>query len=232
MNNLTNNSGDKKPKRDPEQRVAHMNSLFDRYVVPLVLFTLLVFVIFGVVVPAAKGCSSRSDNQSTGYSSGEFYVRRSALLDDIEGNREYFESCGYLVMNDDNGGTVAYRKTDAGNEIIDNVTDGNGSGYSAILGRNDYGESIEKNNVTIMLYSSNAILVMSEEKDGVHSAVFHDEKFSVVDSHPQSVSGGDTSASDTADQEAILELVGSERLLKLLDDYKQSLTDVIKLSHK
>ena len=208
-----------KQKRDPDERVAHMNEIFDKYIVPMLLFTLAVVLIFGVAVPLVRSCSDKSgsgreDGGQRDYSSAEFYIRRSLLLDGVASDTDIFENAGCMVLDDGNGGKTLYAKLDDSCEIFENVTDPNGNRYSAVTAADSYGESTDRKNLTLMIYSSTLFLAIAEEEDGTYSALFDNESFI----YPAS----DTDAHD------LLYKVSPAQWSRMLEEYKQWLTPLLR----
>ena len=122
----------RKNKRDPEERVTHMNEVFDKYVIPLLGFTLAVFIVFGLIAPAVRSCSAKTkpaEQSGREYSSAEFYIRRSLLLDRLVSESDVFESGGYTLLDSDDGRKIAYKKLDSGDEVLENAADTSGGVY-------------------------------------------------------------------------------------------------------
>lgn len=199
-----------KEKRDPQERVEHMNSIFDRLVLPMILFTLAVFIIFGVI-PKLGGCGGKEEPAAETETASSPYDLRKALLDDIAGNQAVFEAAGYTVTEVD-GETVAYRKLDSGVEIFDNLKDSNGYPFSLI----SYSDEAAGTETDIMLYSEAIFLVVVKSGENQASAIFGDDSFSCPPS------GGD------ADMQEVLGLVSAETLSGMVSEYLASVESVVK----
>lgn len=215
MNKDTNNE---KKKRDPDERVSHMNEIFDKYVLPLLGFTLAVFIVFGVIAPAVRSCGEKGQESAEPagreYSSAEFYIRRSLLLDKLASNTDLFESGGYLLLDREQGGYIAYKQLEGGDEILENVVDPNGNIYSAVMSRDGYGKDKDKSNLTLMIYSGTLFLAIAEEEDGTYSALFKNESFSF-----------ETSDSDCR---KLAEKVPASEWSRMLKEYRENLTPLLR----
>ncbi len=216
MNNPNNNPNNEKTKASPEERVDKMNGIFDRLILPMILFTLAVFVIFGLI-PKLGSCSCSPEPDvteqpaQTDSTQTDFYALRAVLLDDIEEYRALFEAAGYTVMQtDESSMPLAYRQLDSGAEIIDNLYDSGNTCYSVIY-RTDADNGIETN---IMIYGRSLFLVMITVDGQNTSAVFYSEDFTAA------VSPADTAQTD------VLSLVTSESLAALLGEYKTSMSQI------
>ena len=206
----------KKQKRDPDERVADMNRIFDKYVMPLLGFTLAVILVFGVIVPVIRSCASKPGTEEPDgrqYSSAEFFIRRSLLFDRIASSTDLFEQAGCLVMNDEDGITV-YAWLENSDEILDNVTDPNGNRYSAVMSSDAYGEAGQKKNLTLMIYSGSLFIAIAEEEGGTYSALFDNESFE----YPESDS----------DARELVEKVLSGEWSRMLREYKDWLTPLLR----
>jgi len=205
------NNEDKK-KASPEERVDRMNGIFDRLVLPMVLFTIAVFVFFAVI-PKLGSCSCAPEDKEEQISSQEdFYSLRSILISDMAGNRSIFEAAGYTVMeNGDAGDLIAYRELESGAEIIDNLRDTNGTAYSIIY-KTDADTGIETN---ILIYGKSLFLVMVTAEGQNITAIFYNEDFTA------DVSSGDSG------QSSVLALVTSESMAEMLEEYKASMNSIV-----
>ena len=204
-------SRQEREKRDPQERVDHMNSIFDRLVLPMIIFTLAVFFIFGVI-PKLGGCGDKTAEQSEAETTAASpYTLREALLSDIVGNKSIFEAAGYTVTEVD-GRTVAYRKLDSGVEIFDNMKDSNDYSFS-LISRADEASGTETD---IMLYSESIFLVVVKSGEDQASAIFSDDSFSCPPS------GAD------ADMEEVLALVSADTLSGMVNEYLASVESVVK----
>ena len=208
-------SRQEKEKRDPQERVDRMNSIFDRLVLPMLIFTLALFVAFGVI-PKIKTCASAgeqppaaSEQQDTPQDAQPQspYARREELLSDFETNAVLFEAAGY-VLADNDGGIVAYRALDSGLEIFENMKDSNGYRVSVL--------SLEEGErrVVVTVYSERIFLVTASVGDDSAAAIFGSDSFIA-----------DVSASDT-DQEDVLRLVGSDVPAQMVAQYLESVAAV------
>ena len=187
-----------------------MNSIFDRLVLPMILFTLAVFFIFGII-PKLGSCGDKPSPQSAEETAAASpYTLREALLSDIVGNRSVFEAAGYTVTEVD-GETVAYRKLDSGMEIFDNLKDSNGYPFS-LISRADEAAGTETD---IMLYSETIFLVVVKSGENQASAIFGDDSFSCPPS------GAD------ADREEVLELIPADVLSGMVSEYLDSVKSVV-----
>lgn len=205
-----------KQKRDPDERVAHMNEVFDKYVVPMLLFSLAVILVFGVASPVIRSCSAKKEPElvrEREYSSAEFYVRRSLLLDGIASYTDVFEQSGCLVVENDSGNAI-YAELDGGDEILENVLDPNGNVYSAVMSADSYGKAKEDQNLTLMIYSGSLFLAIAEEEDGTHSALFDNESFDCTPSNSDGIS--------------LLDKVPPSEWSRMLEEYKQWLTPMLR----
>lgn len=199
-----------KPKVSPEERVERMNGIFDRLILPMILFTIAVFVGFAVI-PKLADCASCGGKQPSAeipsaneQTDSDFYSMRAILLDDEE-CLSLFEAAGYTLM-ESGGSTVAYRQLDSGVMIIENLRDSNGQPYSAICLKDEQ----KGTDTTIMLYSSSIFLVLVDTADGSVSAIFDNDEFLSA-----------PSAAD-AEQEAVLALVSSAALSSMTEQYKEA----------
>lgn len=187
-----------------------MNGIFDRLVLPILLFTAAVFVIFGVV-PKLGSCGQQTAEQELA-AQEDFYALRTVLLSDMDGCRDIFEAAGYTVMESEGSDElIAYRALDSGAEIIDNLHDSSGTAYSVIY-RTDPDTGVETN---IMIYDKALFLVMIAADGQNTSAVFYDEGFTA-----------DASSSDLG-QRDVLALVTAESLTSLLEEYKASMLEIV-----
>ena len=224
MNNDLNNNNEKKAKRDPDERVAHMNEIFDKYVLPLLLFTVAVFVVFGLIVPGVRSCSEKNQEDAPSarsYSSAEFYVRRTDFLNAAASDSDLFEKNGYTVFDDESLQGVAYKELESGDEIMENVTDPNGNHYSVIMSADSWGKKNGSQNLSLMVYSGSIFLAMAEKEDGTHSALFNNDKFTY------DVSASDVSGSDAAAQRDLLEAVSAGEWTRMIGEYKDNLTPAL-----
>ncbi len=197
-----------KQKRDPQERVDNMNSIFDRIVLPMLIFTVVMFVVLGVT----QKCSGSSEDsarhpQADAVQTSPF-DRRERLLDDIDANADLFEAAGYTLI--DNGDTVAYRKLDSGAEIFENMKDSNGYRVSIIT------FEAEGRSIVISVYSENIFLVSVKSETASASAIFDNTAFSEA-----------ASPSDR-DRAEVLKLAESRELSELLEQYLASIPKVEK----
>ncbi|MBQ9993531.1 MAG: hypothetical protein IJP17_02330 [Clostridia bacterium] len=208
-----NNIENIKEKKDPAERVERMNGIFDRLVLPMLLFTLAIFLIFGVA-PKVISCDKQDSSTVTeNASQGDFYASRAALLTDMENNLTRFETAGYILVDDDSTGTVAYKKLDSGTEIMENLCDVNGNIFSAVSSARTIGE--KDADVTIMVYSGSLFLVSVTVGEETTSAIFGSDMFLPP------ISGSDEDIS------AVLALVPSDDLAEMMEEYRQALRVVM-----
>lgn len=207
----------KNSKLSPDERVERMNSIFDRLVLPAILFTVIILIVLGFVTDCngCNGCTEQDADQNAQQDSNDatdVYALRELLLSDIEGNRDIFESAGYTVMSLDGADEpIAYRELSSGAQIIEGLKDSSDTTYSIIY-RTDPDTGTETN---LMIYGKSLFLVLVKFDGGSLSAVFYDESFT-----------HDTSGSDSGQQE-VIELVSQESLTELLSEYKKSLLSVV-----
>jgi len=204
---------EKDKQYDAVEKVERMNRVFDHVVLPAIAFTVVMFIITAVMLKPSCGTSKPeqdSEQVGTGVQQKlDAYLVREVLLDDMEKNRGIFEQGGYTVVETEQSGLVAHRQIDENTEVFDNITDGSGNRYSAVMYEND------TVSVTVRIYSERIFLVETKKDNGVLSAVFRDEKFS------QWTSGSD------ADAGSIIELVTSEKLTALVEMYKQNILSLV-----
>lgn len=201
-------------KASPEERVERMNSIFDRLILPMIIFTAVVFIGFAVV-PKLGSCIScdgakAEDTPAVSVQGDDFYSLRALLLAD-EDCMSLFESAGYTIIDNGDSGNVAYRKLDSGVMIIENLRDSNSQLYSAIC----LTDSQAGTDTTIMLYSDSIFLVLVDVSGEPISALFDSESFTLP-----------PSAIDTQ-REAVLALVSAETLSDMVAQYKQSTLSVV-----
>lgn len=202
---------DERKKASPEERVERMNSIFDRLILPMIIFTVAVFIGFAVIpkLGSCTDCGGKAPAEETPsvseQSDENFYSMRAMLLAD-EGCLDLFEAAGYTIMDNGESGKVAYRKLDSGVMIIENLRDSNNQPYSAICFKDEQ----KGTDTTIMLYSSSIFLVIVDTAEGSVSAIFDNDEFICA-----------PSAAD-AEQEAVLALVDSAALISMTEQYKET----------
>lgn len=204
-------SKQEKEKRDPQERVEHMNSIFDRLVLPIIIFTLAVFFIFGVIPKLGSCGSEKNVPPSAEAAESSPYDLRQALLSDMVENQSIFEAAGYTVTEIE-GETVAYRKLESGLEIFDNLKDSNDYSFSLI----SFSDEADGTETDIMLYSESIFLVVVRKGEDQASAIFDDDSFAY------SPSGTD------ADRTKVLSLVSAETLSGMVDEYLASVESMMK----
>lgn len=206
---------DDRKKASPEERVERMNSIFDRLILPMIIFTVVVFAGFAVIpkLGSCTDCSGKPPAENvpsaSEQSDDDFYSMRAILLAD-EDCLSLFEAAGYTVMDNGESGKVAYRTLDSGVMIIENLRDSNGQPYSAISLKDEQAGT----DTTIMLYSSSIFLVLVDTAEGSVSAIFDNDEFICA------------SSSTDAEQEAVLALVNSAELGNMMEQYKEATVSV------
>lgn len=211
------NNENKKENYDIENsqaKVDKMNRLFDRLILPIIGFTILVFVAFSIIPNIVKGCSSeRDDGPPSGsqeyLSRLDAYVLRDVLLEDMEANRPVFEDGGYTVVENDGGNYVAFIELQDGTQIFDNMIDSSGNVYSAVMRTKD------DRKVTVMIYAQTLFLAVVTDKGETSSSIFRSADFS---SYP--------SDSD-ADAQAVLSLAPAEELTDMVEVYKTTILSLV-----
>lgn len=198
-------SSAEKNERNAAEKLERMNGIFDRLIVPMLIFSALFIICVGLIPKWAASCAQNNGLSaqddiviSESYS---FYQSRARLLANIESSAEVFEQHGYVLVEDENAGTVAYRRLESGTEIMDNLIDQHGNRYSVVTAT--VGDTV----VTLMIYSRDAFLAMAKQGENQWSAVLDSENFAAV------------SSSDAAE---LFEHVTAQQLAALLDEYKAS----------
>lgn len=203
---------DRTPKYDPSERVEHMNRIFDRLVLPMIIVTVVIFG--GFAIFSKPSCSCITSSELTGQDDGvnaapNAYVLRKVLLEDMEKNRGIFEAGGYTLVENEASGWVAYIALDEQTEVFDNLTDGSGGRYSAVT--LDDGQR----KIVVRIYSEHVFLVEVVSDDSSRSAVFCDDGFATF-----------TSGSD-ADVADVLSVVSAQELSELTGLYKRTVLSLI-----
>ena len=196
---------------DPAAKVERMNHIFDHVVLPMILFTVVMFVVSAIMF-RPDSCTNRNAEQpepTVNHQNLDAFLMREVLLDDMESNRTIFELGGYTVVESEQSGLVAYRQLDDNTQIFENIADGSGGRYSAVV--------YEKDNLAVMvrIYSRTIFLVEAANGDRAVSAIFRDDRFSTW------TSGGD------ADASSVLELVTADQLCGMIDRYKESILSLV-----
>ena len=196
---------------DPAVKVERMNRIFDHVVLPMILFTVVMFIVSAVIF-RPDSCSGKKEELSAPAVSQEkldAFLMREVLLEDMESNRTIFEQGGYTVVETEQSGPVAYLQVDDNTQIFENVADGTGGRYSAVIYEKD------ELSVTVRIYSGTIFLVEAAVGDDSESAIFRDEQFCTW------TSGGDSDAA------MVLEIVSAEKLSDMIDTYKESILSLV-----
>lgn len=186
-----------------------MNSIFDRLILPMIIFTVVVFAGFSIIpkLGSCMSCSGKAPAENTASAdvqSDDFYSMRAMLLADDD-CLSLLEEAGCTIMDNGESGKVAYRSLDSGVMIIENLRDSNSQPYSAICLKDEQ----KGTDTTIMLYSSSIFLVLVDTAEDSVSAIFDNDEFICA-----------PSAAD-AEQEAVLALVSPENLSSMIEQYKE-----------
>lgn len=194
------------------EKVERMNRIFDHVVLPMVLFTVVMFVVSALVFKP-DSCGEKKQEPSApevSYQNLDAFLMRDVLLENMENNRTIFELGGYTVVETEQSGLVAYRKLDDNTQIFENISDGSGGRYSAVM--------YEKDNVsvTVRIYSGTIFLVEAADGERSASAIFRDDRFGTW------TSGGDVDAAQ------VLEIVPAEQLCTMIDRYKENILALVR----
>lgn len=196
---------------DAAAKVERMNRIFDHVVLPMILFTVVMLIVSAVIF-RPDSCGGKTEEPSApavDHEKLDAFLMREVLLEDMESNRTIFEQGGYTVVETEQSGMVAYRQVDENTQIFENVADGTGGRYSAVMYEKD------ELSVTVRIYSGTIFLVEAETENDSESAIFRDEKFSTW------TSGSDAYAAQ------ILEIVSAEQLSGMIDTYKESILSLV-----
>lgn len=200
-------------KRDPEARVAYLNGIFDRLLLPMLIFTVLV-ILGAVFIPKIASCDpggsrteSAADAPADVRPAFDLYTARSRMYLDMSAAQAKLEAVGYLVMDDGTGNIVAYKQLDDGLEILEHVKDTEGTPYTALTETTGEGETAAE--TTLMVYTRNVMLAIVKRGEETRSAVFTD--------------GFAPDASDS-DCGALLEWCEAEKLESMLARYEADMT--------
>lgn len=195
---------------DPAEKVERMNRIFDHVVLPIIIFTVVMFVVSAVIFRHDSCVKVPDSTQSVPNSTAEpdAYVLREVLLEDMESNRSIFERGGYVTVETDESGWVAYCRLDDSTEVFDGISDGSGVCSVVSHVREDL-------SVKIRIYSENIFLVDVKCGEKSASAVFLDDTF-----------GAWTSGSD-AGAAKVLELISAQELTALTDAYENKILSLL-----
>lgn len=202
----------RKKDYDPADKVERMNRIFDQVVLPIIIFTIIMAVISAIIIKPESCVSGYADDLAPVEdvrAELDPYLMREVLLEDMAANRSIFEQGGYTIVETEQSGLVACCQLDEFTQIFDNVSDGSGSRYSAVMYEKD-GLS-----VTMRIYSGTIFLVEVSDGQQLLSAIFRDDRFTTW-----------TSGSD-ADAGALLELISAQQLADLAERYEQKIISLV-----
>ncbi len=205
-------SNSSKKDYDPADKVERMNRIFDQVVLPIIIFTVIMAVISAIIIKPESCVSGYADDLAPVEdvrTELDPYLMREVLLEDMAANRSIFEQGGYTIVETEQSGLVAYCQLDECTQIFDNVSDGSGGRYSAVMYEKD-GLS-----VTVRIYSGTIFLVEASDGQQRLSAIFRDDRFATW-----------TSGSD-ADAGAIFELISAQQLADLAERYEQKIISLV-----
>ncbi len=197
---------------DPAAKVERMNRIFDHVVLPMILFTVVMFIVSAFVFKPESCVSGYADDLTPVENVQpelDAYLMREVLLEDMAANRSIFEQGGYTIVESEQSGLVAFRQADEHTQIFENIADNSGSHYSAIVREKD-GVT-----VTVRVYSENIFLVEAQQGETVVSAIFRDDLFTSW------ISGGD------ADAAAVMGIVPGDQLRAIIGDYKAGILALV-----
>lgn len=205
--------GRQKSVENAAERVDRMNHIFDKLILPIIGFTVAIFILFAVFGGAYESCSSAPAGMASStppttaaVESQSFYAKRAIVMSRIESNRETLEAFGYEVSDQYGCGLTARWQYSPSTYSIDYFNDGK---VYAII-RHDAGENAEAFDYIAMgIYTERMITVEIGAGEECCSVVFTDEAFA-------SVSPG----SDEAETDRVLALATREMLISLLEMYK------------
>ncbi|MBE6754674.1 MAG: hypothetical protein E7559_10075 [Ruminococcaceae bacterium] len=212
-------NSDEETVRQASEKVARLNSIFDRLMLPIIIFTVLVIIGAGLLPKACASCSGDTLAEidsavlppQTVFS---FYSARAKLLENIAPYREILQGAGYFIMEDEENSEefIAYKQLDSGLEIMENVIDSQGTHYTALM--LEQGEGEQKTAVTLMVYTENVMLAVAERGEDTRSAVF--------DSGIMNMSASNT------DAVAVFEYVSADTLSSMQKQYEQEMEKLLR----
>lgn len=202
------------------EKVERMNKAFDKYVIPLVLFTVVTIFIFGAVPRLLKLLSADSaDGTEQGVEStvADFYSLREDYMSNMHSHAQELEAAGYEFSDQYSGADCVYKYLDESTIVYEFYDDALGS-YS-IIRRAAQEEAYRQ--LSMVVSAKNLIRVELDLVDGQKiSLTYIDESFSAY--------GSDLSESDAQlNAQIIEENVGKRELSLLLGEYKNDMYELL-----
>ena len=195
-------------------RVERLNGVFDRLLLPMIIFTVALLVAVAFIPRMAQSCAHGSCAGSAETEQQfDFYEQRKHLHADMADYQSALEEGGYLVMAaDEEGNLLAYKQLDSGVEIMDGIVDSHGTPYTALMLTTGEGEAATE--ITLMVYTRTVMLAIAERGGETRSAVYESDTFAP-----------DPSNSDIT---AVSEWVSSEQLASMLSQYMEDMSAVLR----
>lgn len=218
---LSEQQKQKEKEKKAVDKVQRMNGIFDKLILPMIAFSLIVFAVFGIIPAVSESCESGGSGGAspdysinTGSSDDEFYAARKVLMSDMEGNRTLLEQNGYELSNDYGANLTARRQYDDNTYAVEYCEDMFGC-FAIVRYIPGEGETAAYSSISLVVYSGTLISVEVASAEGTLSAVFTDEAFEGY------------SEQNAEQAQKILAAVTKEKLCILLEIYKTNLRPVL-----